>query len=101
MHTLEVLLDEICSSPILSLPNSGSELSIDTDASGGQVGVALFQTENDDQRHPIGFWSRILNPAESNYFMPEKECLALVWGLTILRPICWEIHSKHTPTMKP
>ncbi len=71
---------------MLALPKSGCELAIDTDASDGQIDVALYQTENDDVSRPIGFWSRTLNPAESNYFMPEKECLALVWGIKILRP---------------
>ena len=71
--------------PILRLPQSDLEYSVDTDACNHQVGCALLQTHEDGTRHPIGFWSRSLTPAEKKYSVGEKECLAIVWALQILR----------------
>ncbi|CDF32578.1 unnamed protein product [Chondrus crispus] len=71
--------------PILKLPRSNLSSSVDTDACEGQVGCALFQTPPDGLRHPVGLWSRSLNPAEKNYSVGEKECLAIIWAVQILR----------------
>ena len=80
------LIDAILSPEILALPKAGLPYSLDTDASKYQVGCALFQEHPDGTRRPIGFWSRSLNNAEKNYSASERECLAVVWALKILRP---------------
>ena len=50
-------------------------------------------------RHPIGFWSRTLTKAERNYSVGEKECLAIVWEVQILRPYLershFELYTDH------
>ena len=74
------------SPPILKLPRSNLPFSVETDACERQVGCALFQTYLDGTHHPVGFWSRSLNPAEKNYSVGEKECLAIIWAVQILRP---------------
>ena len=80
------LLKEALVKPaVLSLPSSDLPFPIDTDACEYRVGCALLKTYPDGQRHPIGFWSRSLNPAERNYSVSEKECLAVVWALKLLR----------------
>ena len=71
---------------MLALPRSDLPYSVDTDASDCQVGAALFQTTEDGERRPIGYWIRSLKPAEKNYSTPEKEFLAVVWELTTLCP---------------
>ena len=80
------LTEAVTNSPILALPRHGLPYSVDTDASDYQVGAALFQTHQDGVRRPIGYWSRSLLSAEKNYSTPEKECLAIIWALSILRP---------------
>ena len=82
----QALIDAVCSPQVLALPRVGLKYSVDTDASNGQIGAALFQTHEDGERKPIGFWSRTLHAAERNYGVPEKEWLAVVWALTTLRP---------------
>ena len=96
----ETLIATVTSPPILALPKIGLPYSLDTDSSEFQVGAALFQTYPSGERKPIGFWSRSLAKAERNYSVSEKECLALVWGITTLRPYLqgehFEVNSDHS-----
>jgi RNase H-like domain found in reverse transcriptase len=59
---------------------------LDTDASAGQLGCCLLQDQPDGKPLPLGYCSRTLNSAEQNYSTAEKECLAIVWAVTHLRP---------------
>ena len=73
----QLLKKALLSPPILRLPRKDLPYSVDTDACNRQLGCALLQTYPDGTRHPIGFWSRSLNPTEKNYSVGEKECLAI------------------------
>lgn len=81
-----MLRDALISPPVLALPRPALPFTVDTDASDYQIGCALMQEHEDGIRYPIGFWSRSLAPAERNYSASEKECLAVVWAVQILRP---------------
>jgi hypothetical protein len=73
--------------PLLSFPlrQSALHLKLHTDASNTGIGGVLHQpTDNGDQ--PITFLSRSLSSAEQKFSTVEKECLALVWCITKLRP---------------
>jgi hypothetical protein len=74
--------------PILALPRSEAKFNLwlDTDASDGQLGCCLLQGQPEGPALPLVYWSRTLNPAESNYYTTEKECLAIVLAVTHLRP---------------
>ena len=85
-EAFENLKQLLTSAPVLSLPRDDLPVSIETDASDYQIGVVLMQTHEDGEKHPVGYWSRTLQPAERNYSTTEKECLALVWSCQILRP---------------
>jgi RNase H-like domain found in reverse transcriptase/Reverse transcriptase (RNA-dependent DNA polymerase) len=80
------LRDRLLSPPVLSLPRTEVRLCLDTNASDGQLGCFLLQDQPDGKQLPLGFWSRTLNSAERNYSTTEKECLAIVWAVTHLRP---------------
>lgn len=82
----ELLKSALIQPPVLRLPRKDLPYSVDTDACDDQVGCALLQTYPDGMRHPIGFWSRSLIPAEKNYSVGERECLAVVWAVQMLRP---------------
>ncbi|GFY23855.1 retrovirus-related Pol polyprotein from transposon 17.6 [Trichonephila clavipes] len=62
--------------PILQLPNFSEQFNLFTDASGVGIGAVLQQNQK-----PIAFASRILNKAERNYTVKERECLAVIWAL--------------------
>lgn len=93
------LISAVLSPEILAIPHPGLKFSLDTDASDYQIGCVLFQTNEAGQRKPVGFWSRTLNPAERNYSVPEKECLAVVYGVTVCRPYLFgeqfDVHTDH------
>ena len=66
---------KICliSQPILKCPDFSSTFTLYTDASDSGLGAVLQQGPN-----VIASSSRSLKPAEKNYSVIEKECLALV-----------------------
>jgi transposase InsO family protein len=72
--------------PVLALPRPDGEFVLETDASAAQVGCCLRQKQDDDELHPIGYWSRQLSSAERNYSATEREALAIVWAVKLLRP---------------
>jgi RNase H-like domain found in reverse transcriptase/Reverse transcriptase (RNA-dependent DNA polymerase) len=78
--------DRLLSPPVLALPRTEGRLCLDTDASDGQLGCYLLQEQLYGKPLPLGFWSRTLNSAERKYSMTKKECLAIVWAVTHLRP---------------
>jgi RNase H-like domain found in reverse transcriptase len=59
---------------------------LDTDACESQIGCCLLQDQPEGGLLPVGYWSRSLQPAERNYSTSERECLAVVWAVLLLRP---------------
>ena len=100
-HAFNLLKQAISEPPVLRLPQSNLPYSLDTDACQHQIGCALMQTHPDGMRYPIGFWSRSLSPAERNYSVSEKECLAVIWAIQLLRPYLerthFEVYTDHQP----
>ncbi len=72
--------------PVLALPRREGYFTLDTDATETQLGSCLLQDQQTGDRMPVGYWSRSLTPAEKNYSTTEKECLAVVWSVLMLRP---------------
>ena len=82
----DTLRHKLLHPPILALPRQSGHLWLDTDASNSQLGCCLLQDQPSGPPLPLGYWSRTLNSAERNYSTTEKECLAIVWAVTHLRP---------------
>lgn len=82
----KAFVKRICSPPILAFTQASLRYSLDTDASAYGIWCTLFQINEDAKRKPKCFLSRTLNSAEPNYSASERECLAVVWDLQLLRP---------------
>lgn len=86
-HTLAFnqLRKSLCSEPILQYPDFTRPFILTTDASGYAIGGVLSQG-NIGKDLPIAYVSRVLNKAEQNYSVIEKECLAIVYCTNHFRP---------------
>ncbi|XP_060073585.1 uncharacterized protein LOC132553365 [Ylistrum balloti] len=71
----------LSTSPVLKLPDLNSEFILRTDASDNGIGAILLQ-EVDGVVHPVAYMSRKLKGGEVSYSVVEKECLAVVWGIS-------------------
>ncbi|CAC5385857.1 unnamed protein product [Mytilus coruscus] len=68
--------DTLSSDVIMAYPREEGESILDVDASGHGIGAVLSQIQN-QQEKVIAYGSRILNKAERNYCVTDKELLAL------------------------
>lgn len=84
-HAHHVLLDRLLSAPILAHYDPTAEIELRTDASDEGLGIHLVQIKN-GERQLLACHSRTLSPAELNYHVTEKECLAVVEGIRKFRP---------------
>lgn len=71
--------------PVLACPDFEKPFTLQTDASDLGLGVALTQNLQGGD-HIIAYASRTLTPAERNFSVTERECLAIVWGVEKMRP---------------
>jgi hypothetical protein len=71
--------------PVLGYPNFSKPFVLYTDALDVAIAAVLVQ-EQDGHFKIIRYLFRTLNPVERNYSVSERECLAIVHALTILKP---------------
>ena len=79
-----ILKKMFTSYPVLRQPNPEKQYILETDASAFAIGATLMQ-EYDDGKHPVGYFSKSLNPAERNYDIYDRELLAIVRALEAFR----------------
>lgn len=91
-EAFETLKQAPLSPPVLALPHRHGTFVFDVDACNTQVGYSLLQGEviigNDDsmpELHPVGYYSRTLNPAKCNYSATGKNFLGVIWAVQQLR----------------
>ena len=66
---------------IVAYPDFKKLFILYTDASGEGIGAVLHQKDEQGKECIIACVSRTFNQHEKNYFITEKECLAIVWSI--------------------
>ena len=84
-EAFEKLKRALTEAPVLARPDFTKPFKVQTDASNFAIGAVLTQ-ESEDGEHPIIYISRVLNAAERNYSVTEKELLGVIWAIKKFRP---------------
>ena len=81
-EAFRTLKESLSEAPILCLPDVQQEFIARTDASSTGLGAVLLQRNEEGMKLPVAYASRKLLPRERNYSTIERECLALIWGIS-------------------
>ena len=82
--TFVTLCENLVRRPNLRLPDHNKTFILRIDTSSCGLGAALMQ-EHEGRFFPIAYGSKKLTSAERKYSTIEKECLAIVWGVSKFR----------------
>ena len=77
----EKLRDALTRAPVLKTADPAKDYYLHTDASDFALGATLMQRDEENKLHPIAYASKTLNPAQRNYSVTDRECLAMAWAL--------------------
>ena len=61
---MNVLKTKVTSTPVLQSPELDKQFEVEVDASGYAIGAVLLQRKEDGKKHPIAYYSTMLNAAE-------------------------------------
>uniref|UniRef100_A0A670K722 ribonuclease H n=1 Tax=Podarcis muralis TaxID=64176 RepID=A0A670K722_PODMU len=100
-RAFDLLKHALVSNQVMLAPDQRRPFKVQTDASQSGLGAVLLQEDSEKNWHPVVYLSKKLIAREQNYSTIEKECFALVWALTKLRPYLWgtsfEVQTDHSP----
>ena len=82
--SFNTLKEKFTSYPVLRDPDQTKKFIMDCDASAFAIGAVLSH-DFKDGRHPVGFYSKSLNPTEQRYPIYERELLAIICALKAFR----------------
>lgn len=88
MKAFELLKYKLTITPIINAPNWSLPFELMCDASDVAVGAVLGQRVN-KMFYPVYYASKIMNDAQVNYTVTEKELLAIVFAMEKSRPYSW------------
>ncbi len=77
----------VTTEPVLAHAKLDDQFELEVDASEYAVGAVLLQRKEDGKKHPIGYYSTMLNEAQRNYDIYDLELLAIVMALKNWRPL--------------
>ena len=71
------LKKRVTNEPVLAHPELDKQFKVEVDTSAFALGAVLLQKKADSKKHPIAYYSSMLNAAERNYNIYELEYLAI------------------------
>ena len=77
-QAFEMLKKLVTSEPVLAHPDLEQSFELEVDTSGFALGAVLLQRKEDEKRHPIAYYSSMLNEAKHNYDIWDLELLAII-----------------------
>ncbi len=83
----DLLKKHVTTEPVLAHAKLDDQFEMEVDASGYAVGTVLLQCKEDGKKHPLGYYSAMLNEAQRNYDIYDLELLAIVMALRNWRPL--------------
>lgn len=83
--SFENLKSALTTYPVVHCPDFNKQFYIAADASDVGIGGVIYQKEEGIET-VVAYCSRTLNPAERNYSVTERECLAVLHSLETFRP---------------
>jgi hypothetical protein len=91
----------LASAATLAHPSPSAELGLMVDASSTHVGASLQQRRGGGTWEPLGFFSRKLNTAQSNYSVFDRELWAVFSGIRFFRFMLegrkFTVYTDHKP----
>ena len=102
-HAFQCCKALLCSTPVLAAPDFKLPFKLEVDASDSGAGAVLLQEDDKGIDHPICYYSKKFNTAQSNYSTIEKETLALLFALQFFEvylgssPMPVVVYTDHNP----
>jgi len=81
----EELKERFTMMPVLVTPDLDKEMRVEVDVSDFATGGVLSMKYEDEKWRPVAYISKLLNEAERNYEIHDKEMLAIIWCLEAWR----------------
>ena len=81
----EELKERFTTELVLVTPDLDKEMKVEVDVSNFATGVVLSMKCEDEKWRPVTYISKLLNEAEKNYGIHDKEILAIIWCLEVWR----------------
>ncbi|GBE88478.1 Transposon Tf2-6 polyprotein [Sparassis crispa] len=78
----DILKQRFSTAPVLLLPDKAKPFIVESDASKFAMGAVLHQADINGELHPCAYISQMLNPAEQNYEIYDRELLGIIRALT-------------------
>lgn len=80
-HTFDILKQCFISAPVLQMPDKTKPFTIESDASKFATSAVLHQADINGDMHPCGYLSQLLDAAQWNYEIYDRELLEIVCTL--------------------
>ncbi len=86
-RVFDTLKQALSTAPVLAFPDFTKDFILCTDASNIGIDAVLMEKDVNGKSRAVAFASRLLNSAERNYSVTNREALAVVWALRHFRDL--------------